>query len=158
MSTNNYRPHVLVLPEDDANRQIANGFQLDASINLRKIQVLPPAGGWPAVRDSFPREHNAAMRRFPNRHMVLLVDFDGRGKSRFEQVMSEVDPSIIPRVFVLGASSEPEDLPGASYEAFGKQLAEDCARGTDLRWSHPLLGHNAPELVRLRAQVRPILF
>lgn len=25
---NKYRPHVLVLPEDDANRQIANGFLL----------------------------------------------------------------------------------------------------------------------------------
>jgi len=26
MSPNQYQPHILVLPEDDANRQIANGF------------------------------------------------------------------------------------------------------------------------------------
>ena len=29
MSVNKYQPHVLVLPEDDANRQLANGFLLD---------------------------------------------------------------------------------------------------------------------------------
>jgi hypothetical protein len=29
MSVNKYHPHVLVLPEDDANRQLANGFLLD---------------------------------------------------------------------------------------------------------------------------------
>lgn len=28
MSVNKYKPHVLVLPEDDANRQLANGFLL----------------------------------------------------------------------------------------------------------------------------------
>ncbi len=26
MSVNKYKPHVLILPEDDADRQIANGF------------------------------------------------------------------------------------------------------------------------------------
>jgi len=28
MSINKYEPHLLVLPEDDANRKIANGFIL----------------------------------------------------------------------------------------------------------------------------------
>ncbi len=42
MSVNRALPHVLVLPEDDANRQIANGFllALDSSVQ-RRIQVLP---------------------------------------------------------------------------------------------------------------------
>ena len=43
MSVNVYNPHVLVLPEDDANRQIANGFLLEPSIKHRNIQVLTPA-------------------------------------------------------------------------------------------------------------------
>lgn len=46
MSVNNYKPHLLVLPEDEANRQLANGFLQDFSLNLRCIQVLPIAGGW----------------------------------------------------------------------------------------------------------------
>lgn len=32
MSVNKERPHVLILPEDDANRQLANGFQLDFAL------------------------------------------------------------------------------------------------------------------------------
>ena len=44
MSVNVYKPHVLVLPEDDANREIANGFLLAPSLKLRNIQVLPCAG------------------------------------------------------------------------------------------------------------------
>jgi hypothetical protein len=45
MSINKHRAHILVLPEDDANRQIANGFVLDPNLNDRAIQILPPSGG-----------------------------------------------------------------------------------------------------------------
>jgi hypothetical protein len=34
---NRYQPHVFVLPEDDANRQLANGFLLDESLIVRRI-------------------------------------------------------------------------------------------------------------------------
>ena len=40
MSVNKYLPHVLVLPEDDANRQLANGFLLDPNLLDRRIQLL----------------------------------------------------------------------------------------------------------------------
>ena len=43
MSVNKFRQHVFVLPEDDANRQLANGFLLDLSV--RQVQILPEAGG-----------------------------------------------------------------------------------------------------------------
>ena len=76
MSANRFRPHVYVLPEDDANRQIANGFLLDASLDSRAIQVLPCAGGWAKVRDEFAAVHTKEMRKCQHRHMVLLVDFD----------------------------------------------------------------------------------
>ena len=45
MSVNRHQPHVLVLPEDDANRQLANGFRLDQYLLNWKIQVLR-GGGW----------------------------------------------------------------------------------------------------------------
>jgi hypothetical protein len=47
MSVNRYKQHVLILPEDDANRQIANGFLLD--VNARQVQVQNVGGGWSAV-------------------------------------------------------------------------------------------------------------
>jgi len=77
VSVNNHKPHVIVLPEDDANRQIANGFLLDPSIKLRNIQVLNPAGGWGKVLDRFLDDHVAELRKWPQRHLVLLIDFDG---------------------------------------------------------------------------------
>ena len=77
MSVNRELPHVLVLPEDDANRQIAIGFQLalDWSVQ-RRIQVLNPAGGWYRVLDSFESDHVVAMDRNRHRLVVLLIDFD----------------------------------------------------------------------------------
>ena len=45
MSVNKYRPHVYVLSEDDANRQIANGFLLHPDLLARNIQALPEVGG-----------------------------------------------------------------------------------------------------------------
>ena len=53
MSVNKYQPHVLVLPEDDANRQLANGFLLDQYLSTRKIQVLEEVGGWIQVLERF---------------------------------------------------------------------------------------------------------
>ena len=53
MSVNKFQPHVLVLPEDDANRQLANGFLLDQYVSTHKIQVLPKVGGWTQVLELF---------------------------------------------------------------------------------------------------------
>jgi len=53
MSVNKYLPHVLVLPEDDANRQLANGFQLDVFLATRRMQILEEAGGWQEVLNRF---------------------------------------------------------------------------------------------------------
>lgn len=37
MSVNRERPHVWVMPEDDANRQLVNGFLKDPSLNVRVL-------------------------------------------------------------------------------------------------------------------------
>lgn len=59
MSINAYKPHLLVLPEDDANREMANGFLLDSRVLMCNMSVLPPAGGWrrrrTASKASMPR-------------------------------------------------------------------------------------------------------
>ena len=75
MSVNRAKPHVMVLPEDDANRQLARGSELEVA--TRQLQVLQPAGGWLVVLKTFNSDQAAGMRRFPLRHMVLLIDFDG---------------------------------------------------------------------------------
>ena len=68
---NRYKPHVLVVPEDDANRQLANGFLQNPALNLRAIQVLPPAGGWVKVLNNLLNDYRAMLGEFPECHLVL---------------------------------------------------------------------------------------
>ena len=157
---NKERPHVFVLPEDDANRQLANGFQRDHSLDTRRMQVLPVAGGWQEVVECFKTEHVPEMDRNANRFMVLLIDFDKK-ENRLDNVKAEIPDRLKERVFVLGAWHEPEDLRqslGLSYEDIGLALAKDCRDNTEETWGHDLLHHNSGELERLRQHVRPILF
>lgn len=159
MSVNKYQEHFLVLPEDDANRQVANGFLLYQPLFTRNIQVLREAGGWTEVLDYFRSDHVDEMRRYPKRLMVLLIDFDNQ-EDRFERVTAEIPGDLTDRVFILGALSNPEALKTdlGSYETIGVAMARDCHEDTDTTWGHQLLEHNASELERLRKHVRPILF
>jgi hypothetical protein len=160
MSVNKDRQHVLVLPEDDANRQLANGFRLGVdSTRLRQIQVLLVAGGWRNVLSLFQSEYIAGMERYPNRFMVLLIDFDDN-ENRLTDAKAFIPEHLADRVFILGTLSKPEALRAAlgPYETIGLEMAKDCRDDTNIIWEHDLLRHNASELDRLRQHVRPILF
>jgi hypothetical protein len=161
MAVNKYKPHIYVLPEDDANRQIANGFLLHESVDFRSIQVMPTTGGWTRACDTFVDEYVTVMKNNENTHVVLLIDFDDQN-GRPDWVKTEViPPELIARVFVIGARTTPEDLRRANlgtFEEIGRKLAEDCRRDSSMMWSHQLLAHNAGELVRLTAALGPILF
>lgn len=165
MSVNLYEPHVFVLPEDDANRQLADGFHLEVEWSRQKqMQVLRVARGWRRVVELFKSQHVAEMDRNPNRFMVLLIDLD-KQHNRLDVVKAEIPTALADRVFILGVRPEPEDLKKAlrkarlsSFEAIGSALAKDCREDTDTTWGHPLLRHNASELDRLREHVRPFLF
>ena len=160
MSVNKYLPHVYVLPEDDANRQLANGFLLGDLSNFRQMQVLNVAGGWQEVVKCFQEEHAPGMDRNTNRFIVLLIDFDEQ-ENRLISVKMGVPEHLRERVFVLGVWSEPEKLRphfGSDYEKIGMAMAKDCHDNTEVIWGHELLLRNADELERLRLHVRPILF
>lgn len=158
MSINRNRPHVLVLPEDDANLQLATGFVLE--FPTRQVQRLPVAGGWHAVLHRFKFEHVKEMDKYPERLMVLLLDFDGRN-DRLNEAKGVIPEHLIDRVFILGAWTEPEDLRRAnlgSYETLGRAIANDCRHNSDKVWGHDLLRHNAGEVARFCERARPTLF
>ncbi len=162
MSVNRNRPHLLVLPEDDANREMAEGFFLDSSfLSLRnRFQVLPVAGGWRKVLERFHLDLMSDLERYPERVVLLLLDFDQQ-IDRLEIARSEIPEPLRDRVFILGVWSEPEALKaalGKSCEAIGQELARDCREDQETTWEHSLLRHNADELVRLRERVRSFLF
>jgi hypothetical protein len=159
MSVNKYLPHVLVLPEDEADANLATGFSLHESVDLRAIQILPEAGGWRKVRSLFEDVHIAEMQKNPLRHMVLLIDFDGKD-GRLDDMTSVIPECLKQRVFVIGAWTTPEDLRGqlGDLEKIGKQLAAECHQNKRDIWGHPLLRHNEEVLGRMQETIRPILF
>lgn len=161
MSVNSYLPHLLVIPEDDANREIANGFALDSRVDGRRIQVLIPAGGWEKALNKLLGDHVQSMQTYPHRRIVLLIDFDGDAANRSIYVRQKIPAAIRDRVFILGVESEPEHLRAAckkKFEPIGEALAGECVEDKFVLWSHQLLKHNAAELTRLSADVKPFLF
>jgi hypothetical protein len=167
MSVNKYQPHILVLPEDKANADIANGFIIHPNINNRTIQILPFVGGWEIVVEKFIRDHVSKLSEFPHRMIVLMIDFDRKGE-RLDYVKSKIPEDLKNRVFVLGVLSEPEDLEpmkknfecigNGKLEKIGEALAKDCFDKTNNMWGHDLLKHNQNEIDRMIVSVKPFLF
>ena len=160
MSINKNKPHLLILPEDDANRQIVNGFIQNLNVNNRAIQILPIADGWKKTVDKFTNEHIKAMRQYPQRNILLIIDFD-ECEDRLNFVESYIPDDIKNRVFVLGVQSNPESLKRdiqKNFETIGESLAIDCAENNHKLWEHRLLIHNKPELERMILSIKPFLF
>jgi hypothetical protein len=161
LSADKFKPHVFVLPEDDANKELANGFLLRVDQTRgRQMDVLRVARGRDKVLERFKLDHVTDMVNYPKRFMVLLMDFDGR-KDLLESARTSIPENLLNRVFVLGVLTEPEALKaalGRTYEEIGLAMADDCRDGTDTTWGHDLLRHNASELERLRKHVCSILF
>ena len=159
MSANKFRPHLLVLPEDDANREIANGFGLRIEQNVRQFQVLSPVGGWVAVREKFRSERIPYLKSWPEAFMILIVDFDQR-ENRYDEMAKVVPDDMEHRVFIVGVWSEPERPRSdfGSFERLGEELAEECLTNQGRTWDHDQIRHNAEELTRMRATLRPIFF
>ncbi|NEQ65556.1 MAG: hypothetical protein F6K21_08655 [Symploca sp. SIO2D2] len=110
MSINRYKPHVFVLPEDDANRQIANSFVLHPNLRERVIQVLPPARGWKKVVSKLVEFYIPEMRHFSEERVVLLIDFD-QDEGRLSYVDEQIPNDLKERVFVLGVLNDITWLP-----------------------------------------------
>ena len=166
MSANIYQPHLLVLPEDDANRQILVGFRNHPAVNIRRMDVQSIAGGWLVAVNSVVEEHVPLMRKYPGRHVLLVIDFDGHSERR-DQILSKIPAELKSRFYILSCSDEPETLLASlairaeersKLETLGKRLASDCDHNTNETWGHAMLSHNAAELERLKTNVKGFLF
>jgi hypothetical protein len=107
---NRYAHHCYVIPEDDRDRQFADGFVLHHQMKSQRILVMPPAGGWSQVRKTFTTEYIARLRQYPQGHVVMLIDFDGRYVDRRKEFDDAIPQDLKQRVFVLGSKVTPEDL------------------------------------------------
>jgi hypothetical protein len=111
------------------------------------------------VLERFNSDELKGMEAWPQRFMILLMDFDGR-EDRLDRAKATISKSVADRVFVLGAWTYPEALKAdlGSYEQIGSAMADDCRNEANDIWGHSLLQHNASELERLRQLVRSVLF
>lgn len=161
MSVNAYEPHLIIVPEDDATRQLANGFEQEVNVG-NSLQVLRPSRGWGRQLDERMRDYCEGLTRYPERRIVLLIDFDGNPDTRRDYVKSQIPEHLAHRVYVIGVSSEAEALKRhcnhKSFEAIGKDLARECSSQTHNLWKDELLSNNQMEIERFDRDVRPFLF
>ena len=160
MSVNRYKSHVIVLPEDRANEEIANGFIQSLTVKNRAIQIERPAKGWGKVVEKFKEQLVPEMRKYEKSITVLLIDFDQQ-EDRFSSVATQIPDDLKDRVFVIGVLSEPESLKRKvkmTFEQIGNSLAEDCPDNKNELWEDDLLKHNETELDRILISVKSFLF
>jgi len=162
MSVNREKPHLVILPEDAPYENMSNGF-INHINNVRLIQVLPFASGWLKTVDKLTKEQVPEMRRFSQRMVLLLIDFD-QDKNRMEYIIRQIPIDLKERVFILGVWSESEKLKNCknevvqSFEKIGESLAQACINDDDELWQHELLKHNLKEIERMKPSVKPLLF
>ena len=109
----------------------------------------------------FQDRHISQLTRYPHRYLVLLIDFD-RDEGRFDHIRAQIPESLIERVFIIGAWSEPEALRAAlgSYESIGKRVAETCRDDPGESasiWNYELLRHNENEVKRMQQALKTIV-
>ncbi|NJN62939.1 MAG: hypothetical protein HC795_16750 [Coleofasciculaceae cyanobacterium RL_1_1] len=154
-AANKYNPHLCVLLEDKANRELLNGFIGHLEVNDRAIKKLEISGGWKDVISDFKKHQVSEMRRYPKRYTLMLLDLDLDRENRQIQIAEAVPEFLKDRVFALSSWKDPESLQkalGWKRERIGEVIAEECVRGEQGSsiWQHDLLRHNLREVKRLK--------
>jgi hypothetical protein len=163
VNMNLYAPHLYIIPEDDCDRQLADGFVQHYQVKSQRIKVMPVAGGWKEVLRTFTMEYIARLQQDPKKHghVVMLIDFDGHYFDRRKEFEDAIPEDLKQRVFVVGSKVTPEALKkelAKNFEQIGLSLADDCVSGAEATWSHEHLKHNDPDRLRLVNIVKPFLF
>ncbi len=160
MAVNKYIPHLFVIPEDDANRQMAIGFEKDDRIRARSLQIVAPAGGWSKALEKLKGEYYRVLESNPNSHVLVIIDCD-QDSQRIPCALAKVPGHLQNRVFIIGTLSEPEELRkslNGTLEMIGESVAQECYDPNQLIWKHDQLQHNSTEVIRLKSVLFPVVF
>lgn len=160
MAANRYAPHLYVIPEDDANRQIAVGFEKDYRIKPRSIQIIGPAGGWKKALEKLSDDYYRILESNHNSRVLVIIDCDGDAE-RISRALGEVPAHLRGRVFIVGTMSEPEVLKktfNTTLEKIGQAIADECFDENVKLWNHEQLIHNSSEVERLKRDLFSIVF
>lgn len=164
MSINHYLPHLLILPEDEDNVRMANGFANHPQVKFGQLQILEESGGWRKAvaqisANSYMQRH---LGKYAEGRILVLLDFD-EDADRLAYIKAQIPESIRRKIFILGTWIEPQPFKRnlgykISFEATGHALVDDCRGQTaKVEWQHPHLQHNLDELARFKEEVCPFL-
>lgn len=169
-SGNRYVKHVILFPEDKLCSDIAHGFVESDCVDDSRCWVHHNYGtGWSSVVEG---ADDFGLGRFKDSHLVLIIDFDRAGMSRYHEIRRRLSTNPYrDRIYVVGASEEADDLKRQMAHALSKKAmspkdvgmllaessaeSENCSQGM---WSMSQLAHNLPELARLCAAARDVIF
>lgn len=149
-----------MIPEDDANRQIANGFLNHYAVDECAGYVATPAGGWTHVLTVFKDNYIKYLYGWDKAYIVLLIDFDN-ADNRKERCEKDIPEDLKSRVFIIGSRQCPEAAVkaiGKKPEEIGSLLADECSSGQYVVWTNDHFGHNYAERQRLSEAVKDFLF
>jgi hypothetical protein len=159
-AVNKYKPHLYVIPEDDADRQIVNGFAFHHGITSGSLQVMPIAGGWAKVIETINDEYVPKLRNSTHAHVLGVIDCD-EDTERIPSELAKFPDELRDRIFLLGPFDEPEAFKKAlnkQFQVIGELLANECYSGEFEIWNHEHLAHIANEIQRANGRLNPVLF
>ncbi len=159
MGLNKHKPGLYVIPEDDADRQIANGFLEDFRVQ-NAFQVMPPAQGREKVLSQIIEVYVPILQKYKQLKVIGVLDFDGR-KDRYEQKLQEIPNGVRERVFLLGTLNNPEKLKasaGLHFESLGEKLAQECCDANFELWNNEQLVFLKDEVLRAKEELWTVLF
>jgi hypothetical protein len=160
VAVNRHIRHLFVIPEDDANRQMAIGFEKDDRVRGNAIQIVPPAGGWEKALKKLADDYFPLVQSNANSHVLVLIDCDGNSE-RLADALAQVPKEIEDRVFIVGTLGEPEILKKSlnlPLEMIGGIVADECFDPDSKIWQHDQLKHNAVEVARLKSALSNAVF
>jgi hypothetical protein len=153
MSINKEKPHFHIIVEDDANRQILNGFANCLNVKRDNFKITTERG-WLSVVEKVKNDYIPKLRKYSHGRVLMIIDFDNEVERRRSLISKELGIEFENRIFTLGVKTEPEDFRKKirqSFEVIGKNLAENCPGEPSTLWNDELLVHNRSELARMGA-------
>lgn len=156
---NKFKPHLFIVPEDDADRQIAVGFQMHLEANGR-MQIVDVAGGWLKVVNVIKDEYVPLLNNNPNTHVLGIIDCD-KDADRIAEQLKTFPAGIRNRIFLLGVNENPQEFKRSTkmhFAQIGEKLADECYKDELDLWNHEMLSYSSIEALRAKNALRELVF
>ena len=156
---NKFKPHLFIVPEDDADRQIAVGFQMHLEAK-GEMQIVDVARGWLKVVGVIKDEYVPLLKNNLNSHVLGIIDCD-KDVDRIAEQLENFPEDIRNRIFLLGVNENPQEFKRSAkmhFAEIGEKLADECYKDELDLWNHEMLSYSSSEALRAKDVLRELVF